>query len=180
LLIDLRALCHYIEGIASVTVVLAILITVGVLVTLGQVIRRAAFSHNRLPVTAEWIADLSQDRCRSLLRLQCNSARRMTAKLRRERCQVFKDYLQRLQDDFGRATLALKVLMVQSREDRPDLAAALLHHQLAFGCGMVAARSRLFLYRWGIGSVDVSRLVRVFEAVAVELRAALPADSGLR
>lgn len=165
--------------------VLAILIAVGAVVALGLVVRRAAFSYNSLPVTAEWIADLSQERCRPLLgpldgsdlefaRLRRASDRRTAAKLRRERCQVFKDYLQRLQGDFGRATVALKVLMVQSREDRPDLAAALLRHQLAFGCGMVAARTRLFLYRWGIGSVDVSGLVRAFDAVASELRAVLP------
>jgi len=64
---------------------------------------------------------------------------------------------------------------IQKTGIEPDLAAALLQHQLTFGCGMASARARLLLYGWGIGSVDVSRPVRAFEAVAGQLRAALPA-----
>lgn len=166
--------------------IMAVLIATGFVIALGLVIRRVAFTHSNLPVTAEWIADLSEDRYRPMLRLldgsdleflrlQPGVDRHMAAKLRRERCRIFRGYLQRLQNDFGRATAALKVLMVESREDRPDLAAALLHHQLAFGWGMVSARVRLFFYRWGgVGSVDVSGLVHVFDAVRTELRNALP------
>lgn len=164
---------------------IAILIAVGLIVALWLVIRRVAFSHSSLPVTAEWIADLSGDRYRPMLRLldgtdleflrlQPGFNGRKAAKLRQQRCRIFKGYLQSLQIDFGRAVVALKVLMLQSREDRPDLAVALLRHQLAFGWGMVSARARLFLYRWGIGSVDVRSLVRVFDAVQTELRNALP------
>jgi len=163
----------------------AILIAAGVAVALGLVIRKVAFSHSRLPVTAEWIGDLSKDRYRPMLRLldgsdleflaeQPGFDRRMAAKLREQRCRIFKGYLQRLEVDFGRATVALKVLMLQSREDRPDLATALLRHQLAFGWGMALARTRLFLYGWGVGSVDVSGLVGVFDQVQSELRGALP------
>jgi len=156
-------------------VVLVLSITAVLAVSLGIVIWRAAFSHKVLPVTAEWIADLSEDRCPPRMQMPCGVESRVAARMRRERCQLFSDYLQRLEEDFGRATVALKILMMQSREDRPDLASALLRHQLAFGCGIVSARARLFLYRWGIGSVDVSWLVQVFDAVASELRAALPA-----
>jgi hypothetical protein len=155
-------------------------------IALACVIRSAAFHHSSLPLTAEWIAHLSDDRCPPELRLPDRSAgsflgapqgldRRTAVRLRRERCQAFRDYLQSLQDDFGRATLALKVLLLQSRRDRPDLAVALLHHQLTFGCRMVAARTRLVLYGWGIGAVDVSRIEQVFRAVVAELHAALPA-----
>lgn len=164
---------------------IAILIAVGLIVALGLVIRRVAFCHSSLPVTAEWIADLSGDRYRPMLRLldgtdleflrsQPGFNGQRAAKLRQQRCQIFRGYLQSLQVDFGRAVVALKVLMLQSREDRPDLAVALLRHQVTFGCAMVSARARLFLYRFGIGSVDVRCLVRVFDAVQTELRNALP------
>jgi hypothetical protein len=109
-----------------------------------------------------------------MLHLPYGSDERAFGDRRRERCRLFNSYLECLQADFCQATLALKVMMLQSRRDRPDLAAALLHHQLTFGCRLVWVRTRLFLYRWGIGSVDVSRLVGVFNAVARELRAALP------
>ena len=155
-------------------VVVVILIAAVVAVALGRAIWRSAFSHNSLPVTAEWIADLSQDSCPRILRLESDSDGRLSGKLRRERCLEFDGYLHRLEEDFGRATLALKVILLQSREDRPDLAATLFHHRLAFGCRMVSARTRLFLYRWGIGSVDAIALARVFDAVAARWRAALP------
>lgn len=166
--------------------VLTIPIVAVLAIALACVIRSAAFHHSSLPLTAEWIAHLSDDRCPPELRLPDRSAgsflgapqgldRRTAVRLRRERCQAFRDYLQSLQDDFGRATLALKVLLLQSRRDRPDLAVALLHHQLTFGCRMVAARTRLVLYGWGIGAVDVSRIEQVFRAVVAELHAALPA-----
>ncbi len=168
-------------------VIVAILIAAGLLIALGLAIRSVAFTHSSLPVTAEWIAELTAERYRPMLRLldgsdleflrmQPGVDKRMAARLRRQRCQIFRGYLQRLQLDFGRATVALKVLMVRSRDDRPELAAALLRQQLAFGCGMASARTRLFFYRWGIGSVDVSGLVRVFDAVRTELRNALPVD----
>jgi len=164
---------------------LAILIALILVGALWLVIRRVAFCHSSLPVTAEWIADLSGDRYRPMLRLldgsdleflrsQPGFSGRMATKLRQQRCRIFKGYLQSLQVDFGRAVVALKVLMLQAREDRPDLAVALLRHQLTFGCAMVSARARLFLYRFGIGSVDVRCLVRVFDAVQSELRNALP------
>lgn len=156
-------------------VLVVIVIAAMMMLALGRVIWRAAFFYRRLPVTAEWIADLAELGCPPMLQPPDGCEKRLPAALRRERCQLFKDYLQRLEEDFGRATLALKVVMLQSRRDRPDLAAALLQQQLAFGCGLVSARARLLLYGWGIGSVDVSRPVRVFEAVAGQLRAALPA-----
>ena len=149
-----------------------IVIAAVVVIVVARVIWRAAFPCTRLPVTAECIADLG---CPPMLQLPRDSDGCLTAELRRERCRVFKDYLRRLHEDFGRTTLALKLVMLQSHRDRPDLAAALLQQQLAFGCGLVSARARLLLYGWGIGSMDVSRPARVFEAVAGQLRAALPA-----
>jgi len=163
----------------------AITIAAGLTIALAVVIRRIAFKHSSLPVTAEWIAELSGDRYRPMLRLADGSdleflrmqpgfSGKMASKLRQQRYQIFKGYLQSLQVDFSRAVVALKVLMLHSRQDRPDLAVILLRHQLTFGWGMVSARAHLCLYRAGIGSVDVRSLVRVFEAVQTELRSALP------
>ena len=60
--------------------------------------------------------------------------------------------------------------------DRPDLAAALVRQQFAFGYGMVNVYAHLFLYRWGIANVDVSSLVGIFDSVRVELRTMVPAQ----
>src|ERR1017187_287214 len=98
---------------------IAILIAAGLIIALGLVIRRVAFCHSSLPVTAEWIADLSGDRYRPMLRLldgsdleflrlQPGFNGRMATKLRQQRCQIFKGYMQTLQVDFGRTVVALK------------------------------------------------------------------------
>jgi len=137
-------------------------------------------------VTAEWIDELSIERYRPMMRLldgedleflgsQPGFAPRMAAKLRLQRCQIFRGYLRCLNLDFKRVCTALKVLMLQSRHDRPDLASALVRQQLMFAFGMTMVQSRLFLYRWGVCGVDVTSLVKIFEAMRLELRSLVPA-----
>ncbi len=100
---------------------------------------------------------------------------RMAARLRAERCQIFRGYLRCLTADFARVCVALKLLMVRSRQDRPDLASALLTSQAKFALLVAAVRFRLFLYRWGLASVDVSALVRLFDGMRLQLRTLVPA-----
>jgi hypothetical protein len=38
---------------------------------------------------------------------------------------------------------------------------------------------RLLLYRWGVCSVDVTSLVRIFESMRLELRSLVPAQAVL-
>ena len=64
--------------------------------------------------------------------------------------------------------------MLQSRYDRPDLAAALVRHQATFLWGMFVVQVRLFLYRWGVCAVDVTRLVQLFDSMRLELRTMVP------
>src|SRR5438105_2500940 len=115
---------------------------------LRLLIRKVAVTGGKLPVTAEWIDDLSIERYRPMLRLldredldflhtQPGYTPRMATKLRIQRTQVFREYLRCLNADFGRVCDAIKVLMLQSRHDRPDLAAALVRYQASFACGMV-------------------------------------------
>ena len=70
--------------------------------------------------------------------------------------------------------MALKIVMVQSEQDRPELAAALIRHQLMFGCGMIMIYARMFLFRWGNCTVDVTGMVRIFDAMRLELRGLVP------
>ncbi|SPE40694.1 conserved hypothetical protein [Candidatus Sulfopaludibacter sp. SbA3] len=140
----------------------------------------SAASH-RLPITAEWIGDLSVERYRPMLRLldesdlqflsgQPGFDREMAARLRAQRCHIFGCYLNSLRDDFRQTCQALRVLMVHSSEDRPDLAALLLRRQMLFGLCLVRARWRLLLYRWGMGCVDIRCLMKLFDSVCVELQ----------
>jgi len=98
----------------------------------------------------------------------------MEAKVRAQRCRIFRDYLDCLDNDFKRVCLALKPVLADSAQDRPDLAAALVQQQLMFASGLLGAHCRLFLYRWGICSVDASSLVKIFDSMRLELRSLVP------
>lgn len=155
---------------------------------LGLALRQNGTHTRTLPVTAEWIGELSVDRYRPMLRLLdgsdmaflrtqpgCNP--QMLSRLRRQRCQIFLGYLECLNSDFQRTCSALKVLMFQSRYDRPDLASALLRAEVEFTKGMLVARCRVALYRLGLSGVDVTGLVRLFDGMRVELRTLVPVAS---
>jgi len=142
-------------------------------------------SVGRLPVTPEWIDELSIERYRPMMRLldgndfeflrsQPGFTPRMATKLRIQRCQIFRGYMRCLNADFGRVCAAMKVLLVQSRNDRPDLAAILIRHQAMFALGILRVECHLFFYRWGIGAVDVSDLVKLFDQMRGELRTMVP------
>src|SRR5215471_19460116 len=122
------------------------------LLALRLLIRKFAVTGGKLPLTAEWIDELSIERYRPMMRLldgedlnflrsQPGFTPRMATKLRIQRCQIFRGYLRCLNADFSRVCAAMKVLMVQSRNDRPDLAIALVRNQLSFTCTMLIVQS---------------------------------------
>ncbi len=138
-----------------------------------------------LPVTAEWIRELSAERYRPMLRLLDDSDirflcrqpgfnQKMAARLRRQRCRIFASYLRSMQEDFRKVCHALRIVMVNSACDRPDMAAVLARKQVTFRMLMLRARWRLFLYRRGNRRVDVSPLMNLFGNVCAELQGCFP------
>jgi len=173
------------------TLLLAVLfgLSIGLGATLAVILRQVSSQGRKLPLTAEWIDELSIDRYRPMLRLldECDMQflrsqpgydSRMEARLRAQRCQIFRGYLKCLDADFRRTCAALQLLMMQSQYDRPDLASALVRSQMDFACGVVVVRFRLALYRFGLASVDVRGLVKLFDGMRVELRALVPSSVG--
>jgi hypothetical protein len=156
-----------------------------VLCALLKLLRNMAQAGRSLPVTAEWISELSVERYKPMMRLldgsdldflrsQPGFTPKAAAKLRAQRCQIFRGYLRSLSTDFGRINGAIKLLMLQSRRDRPDLALSLLRQQLLFAGGVLVVQVRLVLYRFGLCGVDVSELVRIFDSVRQELHSIVP------
>jgi hypothetical protein len=163
--------------------VLGCLLWLGALVLL---IRRLGFGTRDLPVTAEWIDELSIERYRPMARLldsgdleflrsQPGFTRSVLRKVRRQRCKIFRGYLRCLQYDFGSVCAAIKLVMVQSDEDRLQLAVALMRHRLMFAAGMAAMYCRLVFFRWGVCGVDVAARVKRFDRMRSELRTLVPA-----
>ena len=169
--------------ISALTIFMIILIAL--ILGIGALVRMLSSTDRSLPVTAEWIDDLSTDRYRPMMRLldsrdieflrsQAGFTSKMEGKLRAQRCRIFRDYLRCLDMDFQRVCMALKVVLLHSEQDRPDLSAVLVHHQIMFAAGLLAARFRLLLYRLGICTVDVTSLVQIFDVMRIELRTLVP------
>ena len=167
-------------------IVISIVFLAALILATVAVLRKLDSPNRSLPVTAEWIDELSIDRYRPAMRLldsrdieflrsQAGFTPKMEAKLRAQRCQIFRGYLRCLDMDFQRVCMALKLVLLHSEQDRPDLSALLVHHRIMFATGLLAARFRLFLYRWGICTVDVTSLVRIFDVMRIELRTLVPA-----
>ena len=168
----------------SIMLISAVLVTALILATV-IVLRKLGSTNRSLPVTAEWINELSTDSYRPMTRLldsrdieflrsQSGYTRKMETKLRAQRCQIFRGYLRCLDLDFKRVCTALNLVLVQSAQDRPDLSAVLVHHRIMFVSGLLAVHLRLFLYRWGICTVDVTSLVQIFDLMRIELRTLVP------
>ena len=171
-------------------IVLPVLMVLAAAAAVVVLARKLTFIDTSLPLTAEWIDELSIERYRPMmhlldggdaefLRSQPGFTPGMAAKLRIERCQVFRGYLRCLRTDFQRVCAALKLLMLHSRDDRPDLAGVLVHQQLMFECGLVLVGFRLFLYRFGLCGVDVTHLVKIFDLMRLELRRLVPATAAV-
>jgi len=152
-------------------------------------VRRLVATGGCLPVTPEWIGELSAERYQPMLRLldsedirflrsQPGYSRRIEARLRAQRSVIFTGYLRSLSTDFGRVCMALRVLMVQSRYDRPDLASVLVTSEARFAASMIFIWMRLFLYRYGFCSVNARPLVEIFDSMRLELRSLVPVTAG--
>lgn len=162
-----------------------LLLCAGLAAAYFALLRQVCAVRDGLPITTEWINELSIERYRPMLGLldphetqflasQPGFTPQMAARLRWQRCQIFREYLRELRDDFRRVSMALGILMVQSRHDRPDLARALVQRRFAFAVRFAVIRMRLLLYCHGYCGVDGRALVQTFDALRLELQGLMP------
>jgi hypothetical protein len=173
---------------SSMSFVIALPMSLGPL--LWWVSRRVARSSQRQPLTAHWIEELSLERYRPMMRLldpddleflrsQPGFTWRMASRLRAQRCRLFRSYLRSLDEDFQQVSLALKLILLHSSHDRPDLAGALVKQEAGFALRMAAVRLRLFLFRWNLCRVDAAGLVKIFDSMRLQLQGLVPATADL-
>ena len=79
---------------------------------------------------------------------------RMEKQKRAERVQVLRGYLRRMSSDFNRISGAIKLLMIQSQTDRPDLARILISQKFQFTVALISMEWKLSLYGLGLSGVD--------------------------
>jgi hypothetical protein len=157
-------------------------------VAVAFLLRRLLAGSKTLPVSVDWINDLSAIRYRPMERLlspederflasQPGCSPKMVRRMRSERRRLFRGYLACLSTDFSRVSGALRLIMTHAAQDRPDLAGILYKQQALFAVGMLNVHWRLALHALGFGTVDVSGLVRAMEFMRLELRQMIPAES---
>jgi hypothetical protein len=91
-----------------------------------------------ISVTAEWLDQLSIETS-ALLRLIGENGG-----------QSVRTHLPRLRADFRLICMAVKVIIVQSNRDRPDLVRVLVRNQMEFAYRMMMVRFQLVRYRFGL------------------------------
>jgi hypothetical protein len=158
-------------------VVLAVLTAVAFLV----IFRRLVVRDRQPQIDLEWCRQFSPAKYRPMERLfdesdydflatQPGFHPRITRRLRAERRKVFRCYLRCLSRDFERLSAAVRVLMLHAPLDRSDAASALMKQRFVFQYAIMMVRCRLVLQTFGIGTVDVRRLVASLEQMRDQLR----------
>ena len=166
---------------------LAALVCLSIGAAMAFLFRRLIAGPKSLPVSVDWIYDISVTRYRPMERLLSETDYRFLSShpafdsrklrsIRSERRKIFRAYLASLSRDFGLVGAALRLMMMYSSQDRPELAGALYKQQMTFAVGMLRVQWRLFLHACGMGTVDVTGLVRVIESMRLELRQMIPAE----
>ena len=92
-------------------------------------------------------------------------------KFRARRVKMFRRYMHQLSEDFNRICKAVKLLMVQSSIDRPDLAGLLLKQQFTFSLAMMAVEAKMILYSFGWADVTAKALMEPLTTVRAQLQA---------
>ena len=100
-------------------------------------------------------------------------------KLKRERLAIFRGYLRCLTKDYARLLAGVRLAMVNSTVDRPDLARALVVNKILFAIALYRIEIRLFAHTFGLAKVDVSGLVEAMENLRAQASFASPAPFGL-
>jgi hypothetical protein len=89
--------------------------------------------------------------------------------LRAERRRLFRSYLGCLVKDYSRIVAGLRLAMVQSGVDRPDLTRALAKNRVLFALALCRIEVHLAMHAAGIGKVDVSGLVDALDSLRSQL-----------
>jgi hypothetical protein len=167
-----------------ITLLIAVLVLVAVL-TIGLLLKSLMRrSDEPLPDEA-WLRSFSAARYRPMLRLlaeddyeflmAASNDKAAVRRLRTERRQIFRMYLNNLTRDFSRLHLAARILVLESEEERSGVAERLMRIRFDFFVAVFAVRCRLALHALGIGTVDVRGLVEALEQMGGDLRTLVPA-----
>jgi hypothetical protein len=93
----------------------------------------------------------------------------MVRRLRRERRRILRTFLRGIRRDFERLCLAGRLIALYSPVDRPDLTRDLVRLQIVFQFALARVWLQVYLAGWGLGSVDIRRVVGPVVALHAQL-----------
>ena len=172
------------------SILVGILVIFGLLLSVSfAVVFRKLSAAETLPVDDDWMMQLGPPRYRPMRRVLDDAeyaglrshracTRKLLRRLRHGRIAAFHGYLACLSTDYRRACTAIKLLMVQSADDRPDLAALLVRQTATFTWLLMLAEFRLYLFRMGIGRVEAGGLMSAIDNLRVHLHGLMHVTAG--
>ncbi len=92
-------------------------------------------------------------------------------KLRQERLQIFRQYLDRMIVDFNRLHLAARLVIAHSAEDHSELLTKLVLLKVRFSCSVVGAEFRYLLCRLGVRTLSARALIAQLEELSSQVHA---------
>ena len=97
--------------------------------------------------------------------------------LRSERRKILREYLRSLRWDFNRTCAAIRVVMVESLEDRSDLAREIFKQQVRFRVGLAQAECSMMLEVLGLAVVDFDSIIDALGSIRLNVIRLLPTSS---
>jgi len=95
-------------------------------------------------------------------------------RLRRERRTLYRMCLRSLAADFNKIQQTLNLRLIQSEDDRPDLAAELARQKIRFYRNLLMAEACLAVHACGVDHIPAVDLLRPFTALQQQLQQLAP------
>ena len=159
-------------------IVLVSLLVLCISVSLALLIRNLITRTDGPAPDSAWLQNFTAARYRPMLRLLADddyefmiangADAAVIRRLRAERRRIFRAYLNNLVRDFERIHHAARILVSESEQDQPEVAARLMRVRWEFALAVMAVRTRLALHIVGIGAVDVRRLLGAVESIRLD------------
>lgn len=96
------------------------------------------------------------------------------ARWKRDSLRLFRRYLSALTGDFQALHADARRLVAESRTESPEFASTLVRQQAAFWRARIILEARLLMFALGVGSVDAAPLLRMIDAMRMDLRRLVP------
>ena len=100
-------------------------------------------------------------------------------KIRAQRREIFRAYLHCMSRDYARVCASIRMVMMESGLDRPDLAKALLRNRTIFAAALVGIELRLALHACGVGTIDIRPMIASLEGMRTTLESLANTGIGL-